>query len=294
MGRLNEEWQQDFIAALQDKGIKVTGSEEGNSDLILLSFDKLLPTKSGALLAPSETLTSALEVQTPKLAVNLVSLATYKYIVPADLLHLQTSYQDKGIYLVHLWEDIWKSKTKQVLGRIESIIGINKKLHGRKAVITTINQKEADDFLIENHLQGSARVKYKFALKIDGQIVAVALFSAKRPMNLIAEDYYSYELVRFATLIGFTVTGGFTKLLKHFIQLVQPNDIMSYADRDWSLGHAYENSGFKMAEETLPLEIWLGKNDSVRYFPHRIPENTDESSYLPIFNTGNLKYILYL
>lgn len=226
-----------------------------------------------------------------------------------ELIALQTTYQLLGINLVHLWEDIWFTRQKQVIGRIKSLLGLNKRLHGRKGSIVAIDQKQADDFLDHNHIQGTARAKYKFALKIEDRIVAVACFSNTRLMKRIAPDYRSVELIRFATLIDFTVMGGFTKLLKHFIKLVRPNDVMSYADRDWSLGNAYEYSGFQLVSVTPPAEIGLDKEKMIRYFSHRIPNfelnkiKPDEESvakvdenqhFLPVFNTGNLKYILYL
>jgi hypothetical protein len=224
--------------------------------------------------------------------INLISLENH--YAADELIALQSAYQLRGLNLVQLWEDIWHTRQKQVLGRIKSILGLNKRMHGRKGVISVIDQKQADDFLNTNHIQGTAKAKYKFALTIDGQIVAVACFSSTRPMTRIAADYQSVELIRFATLIGVTVTGGFTKLLKHFIKLLSPHDVMSYADRDWSLGNAYEQSGFQLVGITPPMQICLHKNDFSRSFPHRVDQATDPNGLLPVFNTGNLKYILYL
>lgn len=270
----------DFVAALEEKGI--TFKEDSRQTLVLLDKGQV--------------------------AVNMVSLQ--RDIDPEKLIALQTDYQKKNIYLVHLWEDIWKTRRHQVLGRIGSILGLNKTLHGRKAKVLVINQAEADHFLRENHLQASAKAKYKFALHIDGEMVAVALFSGGRPMNRIGPDYRSYELIRFASLIGFTVTGGFSKLLKYFINLVHPNDLMSYADKDWSLGNAYDLSGFKLVKESPAVAIWLNRTSFKRTFTHRLPaallagmkelnkeeqeEYLLENDYIPVFNTGNLKYILYL
>lgn len=275
----------DFIAALQERGIAYKEDiafEEGQPSLILLDKGQVV--------------------------INMVSLQTE--VDPENLIRLQADYQKKNIYLVHLWEDIWKTRRMQVLGRIGSILGFNKTLHGRKAKVLVINQAEADDFLKENHLQASAKAKYKFALSIDGELVAVALFSGGRPMNRITPDYRSYELIRFASLIGFTVTGGFSKLLKHFINLVQPDDLMSYADKDWSLGNAYDLSGFKLVKESPAVAIWLNRKDFKRSFSHRLPAALQAAlkelslqeqqqhllahDYTRVFNTGNLKYILYL
>ncbi|ALL05865.1 hypothetical protein AQ505_10370 [Pedobacter sp. PACM 27299] len=280
MGRLRPVWQLDFIKTLTDKGIAFT--EEEDNELVFLDQQQV--------------------------AIHLVSLTDPG--TPADFIALQTQQQQQNRYVVHLWEDIWQSRREQVLARIASILGLNKTLHGRKGKIISINQAQADEFLWQHHIQGSAKTKYKFGLMIGEELVGVALFSAARPMKSIGPDYRSYELVRFASQMGFTVTGGFSKLLKHFINLVQPNDLMSYADRDWSLGHAYDASGFKMVNTTEPLMMWLDLKDYSRKTMLRLPaalldslkplDKTKqrqfliENNYLPVFNTGNLKYILYL
>lgn len=242
-----------------------------------------------------------------KLVLNLIPL--YNSYQATELLDLQAEYQNKNIYLVQLWEDVWFSRKAQVLGRIKSILGLNKRLHARKAKIISVNQQVADAFFNENHIQASARAKYKLALHIDDQIIAVASFSGPRLMKRISSDYRSVELIRFATRIGFSIPGGFSKLISHFIKMVDPNDIMSYADRDWSLGNAYEQSGFTFVDTIAPAAIWLKKEGMRRIFPQRLPvsilqvineppvlQNSHRiaDEFVPVFNTGNLKYILYL
>jgi hypothetical protein len=231
---------------------------------------------------------------------NLVMSLLSPGLVPdaAALVLLQEEYKSKGIYLAHLWEDIWQSRRVQVMGRVGSILGLNRRIHGRKTNVIKIGQEEADGFLEAHHLQGTAKAKYRFGLHDGKDLVAVAGFSNLRYMKKGGPVYRSAELIRFATRSGYTVTGGFTKLLKHFTELYRPHDIMSYADRDWSLGRAYEQAGFVWSEVTPPAEIWLDLVTLKRYFMHRLPfagsDGGVESRYVKIFNTGNLKYILYL
>lgn len=213
----------------------------------------------------------------------------------AVLVSRQEEYKSRGIYLVYLWEDVWRSRREQVEGRMKSILGLNKRIHGRKTKIIKIDQMEADRFLEQHHLQGTAKAKYRFALRDGDELLAVAAFSNLRYMKKGGPEYRSAELIRFATRTGYTVTGGFTKLLKHFIALYQPQDVMSYADRDWSLGRAYEQGGFVLSGLTPPAEIWLDQLTLKRYFAHRLPAGVpDADRYVRIFNTGNLKYMLYL
>lgn len=259
------DWKNNVSSVLQDLGLDIEYIEDEKYNLLLCNH---------------------------KLAVNLLPLNNDHN--PYELIELQSRYQTKGIYLIQLWEDVWQSRTEQVLGRIKSILGLNKRLHARKATVIVIDQKQADFFLAENHLQASAKARYKFALNIEGETAAVACFSNLRRMKNTT-SYRSAELIRFATRTGYTITGGFSKLLKHFIKSVAPDDVMSYADRDWSLGNAYEQAGFKLVETTRPAQIWLDTQSMVRYFPHRLPEGAAaDENFVPVYNTGNLKYILYL
>lgn len=237
------------------------------------------------------------------LLLNLISVTQQNQA--ESVLELQQQY--KGIQLVQLWEDIWLSRPLQVMSRIYSMLGRNQKVHGRKTKIISITQPDADVFLQKNHLQGSAKSRYKYALTLDGLLVAIATFSAKRRMTRKREGYTSVELIRFATAEGVTVQGGLSKLIKHLLTTIEPDDVMTYADLDWSYGKGYLKLGFELAEQTPPDDIWLHRPTLTRYFPHRLAEAEPESGalhgdeltayllskqYVRIFNTGNLKYIL--
>ena len=268
-----------------------------------------------------------------QLVLNLVSLDDTTDA--AGLVQLQQQYQSDDKQLVHLWEDIWLTRQPQVLSRISSLLGKNKKVHGRKTKIRTVTQPEADDFLDRFHLQGSVKGRFRYALETEGEIVAVALFSGKRKMTRKRADYSSMELMRFANAEGVTVQGGLSKLIKHVITTHSPDDVMTYADMDWSYGKGYTKLGFELAEQSPPAVIWLQRETLTRYFPHRLPEEvrsvlltadftgnitdvidniidvtsnkTDVTyhmtdfiakmrslQYTQVYNTGNLKYILYL
>ena len=265
MGGLVETWHHQIIAELV---------HDGTGCLLILNKNfKLLYLNEGAAV------------------LHLIDLGN---VYSADeLVKLQDHYLSKGVQLIHLWEDIWRTRREQVLARVRSILGLNLKIHARKTEVVSITKVEADQFLNENHLQLSVGARFKYGLRMDQKLVAVACFSNFRRMQDQGDDYRSVELIRFANLKGVTVTGGFTKLIAHFIKLHQPNDIMSYADRDWSAGAAYQKSGFKLVAITPPAEILLNKITCERIFPHRLSGANHEDHHR-IFNTGNLKYILYL
>jgi hypothetical protein len=276
-------WQQHLLHQLTERGITALAVTSG--PFVLLEFE-----------------------HSESLVIHLVPV--YNPFTPKDLLDLQAGYRAQDIQLVHLWEDIYLDRGAQVLGRIRAMLGLNRKIHGRKTRVESITQTVADEFFALNHLQGGAKARYKYALMYEGQIVAVASFSAKRAMTRRAPGYTSVELILFATAEGYTVQGGLSKLIQHLVKTVQPNDVMTYADLDWSYGKGYAKLGFQLEAQSAPAEVFLDKQSGGRYFRHRLPAALAEglavvpeaelesylksSAYNRIFNTGNLKYILYL
>ena len=77
------------------------------------------------------------------------------------------------------------------------------------------------------------------------------------------------------------------KLLKTFSEDHQPDDIMSYADRDWSDGRSYEKLGFVKIENSLSQVFYLNPETNER-FSNKVFIDYD---YLEIFNAGSIKFI---
>lgn len=229
-----------------------------------------------------------------RVILNLVPMQ--QDFVPEQLIALQNDYKLQEIHLVHLWEDLWYTKKAQVLSRIKSLLGLNKKVYGRNTSVAKISKADADLFLNQYHLQGSVSARYRYCLVHQHEVVAVATFSNKRKMKDEGTDYFSAELIRFASKDGFTVTGGLSKLVKHYVNQLAPNDLMSYADRDWSLGKGYLSSGFKLKAVTPPAIIYVDLDTLQRYFEHRLPIQQDDMphKFMRVFNTGNLKYVRIL
>ncbi|SER21343.1 hypothetical protein [Pedobacter rhizosphaerae] len=221
---------------------------------------------------------------TEHLAISLIDIQT-PYL-PDQLVHEQALFLQNKIKLVYLWEDVWLTKPQQVMARVQSLLGINKRIHGRKTQVKRISKPVADQFLNHNHLQGAVSARYKYGLILQEELVAVATFSALRKMNF-AENYKSAELIRFAVKAGYSVTGGLSKLIAGFKEDLEPQDIMTYADRDWSAGDAYHRLGFQQTGILEPQYFVLTENLQ-RYIIKDSLDNGAEK----VFNTGSLKFIL--
>ena len=264
MGSLTKQWHIEFLSQLDAVEIKYD-----------LNFD---------------TCYTLVLLKGCEVSINLMDLASM--FDKRDLAALQDAEELKQIQLIQLWEDVWITRRDQVLSKILSIYGSNDRIYARNTKVINLTQQEADVFLNQNHLQFSVGAKHKYGLLENGILVAVACFSRLRKMNNGIANYNSAELIRFANIQGTTVIGGFTKLLSHYIKSHQPNDIMSYADRDWSRGSAYERAGFILVAKTPPATVLVNKENMRRIFPHRLGSDICENDYHKVFNLGNLKYIL--
>jgi hypothetical protein len=264
-------------------GLNVDWTKEVEQQLILENF---------AVESISLSDFKLLWLHDANIMINLMPLRTS--LLPEVLINLQDNYSIEDKALIHLWEDVWLTRRRQVLSRLKSLTGVNKRIHGRSTSVQKITRELAKNFLECYHLQGSAGGRYHFGLYRDEELVVVASFSNKRTMKDRSEVHTSAELIRFATKNGYTVIGGLSKLIKHYVQLAKPNDLMSYADRDWSQGKAYLAAGFQLRAVTKPVKFYLDPQGLQRYSVKQLADRTGDNSYLEIFNTGNLKYVLDL
>jgi hypothetical protein len=248
------------------------------------------------------------------LFLHLISLQKLQKVnLPNDYFQQLSEQQNaQGMRVIHLWEDVWMNKKELVKSRILAMIGRFKRINGRHCFVERIDKPQADKFLNDNHLQGSVIAKFKYGLFLKPQylerfglvvcedtdngkqqfnnstiqqslLVAVATFAGGR---LMRDGTRSYELIRFASLRSYAVMGGLDKLLRAFEKEHNPDDIMTYADCDWSDGRSYEILGFEKIETTEPQRLLLDIQNFKRYSIKEKRENL-----MQIFNTGSIKFI---
>lgn len=193
---------------------------------------------------------------------------------------------------IFLWEDVWVQKNGLVRMRLKGEVCGRKAIFARNCTLRTIKKEEADAFFKETHLLGAARVKFCYGLFFHGQLVAAAAFSGMRNIQRGMLLFRSAEWVRYASLPHLTVTGGMSKLLSAFVKEHQPDDVMSYANKDWSEGVAYAKLGFEAVGETPIQHYWFDPQTMQRYPLKRylIPQ----PHWKRVCGLGSLKFIYYL
>nr|DAX54017.1 MAG TPA: endonuclease-like protein [Caudoviricetes sp.] len=191
--------------------------------------------------------------------------------------------EEKGIKLIHIFEDeienefnIVKSRLSSILGKTENII------YARKCDIREVSSKEKREFINKCHIQG---------------------------------DSDRYELIRFCNKLKTTVVGGFSRLLKYFINEYKPKSLKTYCDIRWS-GLNYEETvyyknSFKFDGYSKPNYWYMQKNNLLKRYhrynftKHSILSKHNELNknktewqlmcelgYNRIYDCGNMKFSL--
>ncbi len=194
-----------------------------------------------------------------------------------------------GIRQVHLDEDLWYSAKDKILSRLDHLLGRSGRVYARLTEVRRVSREEALNFQCLHHLNVALPGKYRYALFHRNELIALAVFSGHRLMTRELNPYRSTELLRFCYKSGCTVVGGLTKLLKTFIREQGSDDIMTYADRDWTDGRNYATAGFRVSQETKPALALVDAYTGERlYAPDPILLKQPDRTYV-IHKLGSLK-----
>lgn len=172
--------------------------------------------------------------------------------------------KNKGIRLIHVFEDEWLNKQDIVKNRLRHIFGVNNndKIYARNCIIKEIATKLKSEFLENYHIQGNDKSLIRLGAFYNNELVAVMTFGKVR-IIMGNKNKDAWELLRFCVGSKFVV-GIAGKLFAYFTKKYKPNKILSYADRRYSDDSAfYEKIGFKFVDYTAP-NYWYIKNNEIK------------------------------
>lgn len=170
---------------------------------------------------------------------------------------------DKNIKLIQIFSDELNLAPKATFGRLKSILGLNRKLNGRACKISTISSKLACKFLNKYHTQGADKSSIRYGLFHKNRLVSVITFCKLRRVLGQTSTEGSWELSRFVCINGFSIRGGFQKLLSKFIKDNYPKVLISYCDKRWTPNpeqSVYSTAGFKYMHTSEPNYWYVGKS----------------------------------
>lgn len=202
--------------------------------------------------------------------------------------------RQEGRNVIYLFEDFWRRNRKNAEERILTHLGRFRSIFARNCEALRVTAADSREFLAANHSYGSASARHHYALFHKGSMVAAASFSSPRriPREIEGKTVLcsSYEWVRYASLPSTRIQGGMGKLLTAFINDIRPDDIMTYADLEWSCGNAYSALGFRHIGNTDPIEFIIDRNWN-RIPAKKFGDRTPPEGSCRIMNLGSAKYL---
>lgn len=165
---------------------------------------------------------------------------------PKYQLNKKMFFLENGINTIHFFEDEVIYKYDIVLDKISSMLGINRdKIYARKTVVEKLSYAEKEDFFNRNHIQGNDTSPIAYGLYYGDELVAAMSF--KKSVSRAKNNFTgTYELSRYATKLGSSIVGGFSKLLKHIQKHEGFSEIISFGDIRMvdPRSNVYLNNGF--------------------------------------------------
>ena len=186
---------------------------------------------------------------------------------------------EKGIDLIHVFEDDWLERKEIVKSMIASRLGVYKeKIFARKCQIKEIEKDQAKIFFNENHLQGFAYGDLYLGLMFNDELIQCICINKKGWHD------GNVELTRMVTKLNTQVVGGFSKLMKHISDYIEYKSITSYVYKAWFNGKGYIESGFKIVKENNPSYSYVVNGRRV----HKSHFRKDKIKKM--FERGELKF----
>ena len=216
--------------------------------------------------------------------------------------------KEKDIFLIHLFDDEWTFKQEIIKSIIKCKLGLLIKVFARKTQIKIVSGSDAKNFYETNHIQGWATSSFHYGLYLNEELISLMSIGKIRnklksnPLNML-------ELVRFCNKLGYSIVGGFSKLLK-FAKLQLQCPILTFADLRFFDGSTYKMFG-SYSHTTEIGYYWVNPSNTKKYSrymtqKHKLPKflgdkfdvslseenNMINAGYSKIYDCGNIAYIL--
>lgn len=204
--------------------------------------------------------------------------------------------REKGIRLIHIYEDEWNDEHKReiikdIIKHALNISASENKIYARKCTIKEIENKEYNDFCNKYHIQGTKGAKVKLGLFYNNELVQIASFDKSR-----YDKQYEWEWIRGCPASNNNVVGGTSKLFKYFVRKYNPKSVLCYADFNKFDGKGYKECGFKFDKITVPDKFYFDIENNIRINrnPFKYKEytkNVKDGKFLLLYGAGNLKFV---
>lgn len=166
---------------------------------------------------------------------------------------------NKGITLIHIFEDEWNNKKDIVKSILRNAFDYcEKTINADDCEIKPIEASTVRDFLKENSLFKYNNSNYRYGLYRDnGDLLSVITFGKYN------KETKSYEILNYSNKLNINVENGLDVFVSHFIKEHNPSTISVSIDRRYPFTEHYENVGFVHKVYTKPTFQYVdGKHRS--------------------------------
>ena len=171
----------------------------------------------------------------------------------------------KGIKLLTIFEDEWQFKEEICKSRIKNYLGLSEKVFARNLTLEVISKEKSQTFFNNNHLQEYKSSKITFGLVKENKIYCALSLSDTTRKHTVKQK--TIEIKRFASLLGFQVVGGFSRLLKYAEAWAKNSGylgIRTHCDLRWGTGNVYAKTGFNLIFESKSTPHYIVRLNRIR------------------------------
>jgi very-short-patch-repair endonuclease len=189
-------------------------------------------------------------------------------------------YVQNGYTPLFFREDEIRDRLDIVKSMILHRLGRSEKIGARKLSILKISPKLASEFCDENHLMGRGRGG-AWSLHDGKDLLCMMRGFTNRNGEL--------KIDRFCCKRGYSVVGGFSRLLKKFVDELQPSTVINMIDLRYGHGEHLSGMGFELANNDLSFKWTNGQNTFHRM---NFKGNSGyDQGLAKIWDCGQAKYI---
>lgn len=192
--------------------------------------------------------------------------------------------EEKGIRLLHIFEDDWIRKKEICKSIIASALGVYKeKIYAKDCTVKAIDIPSEKEFLNKNYIRGYKKSTYRFGLYYRNKLVQV-----------ISIGYFpkndKFEILCITPKLNTQIIGSLDKLLKTISNQTDITSLYALIDRTLFNSKEYENYGFEKIQENEPNYFYFRglrkeypKGDLIK------EQNLENEGFYRVYDCGSLE-----
>lgn len=191
--------------------------------------------------------------------------------------------KEKGLRLIHVFEDEWEHKSDIVKSKIAGLLNKSVSIDINDCILQEITTEQCRQFVRFNNLANYIESNINIGLFYLGNLVTV--------MSFVNLNNNIYELVNFTCLKNHKIIDADIKLFQHFIEAYSPDGIIGYSDNRWDDDLLYKNLGFIYNNDTPLIEWGIDLSKMVRFNKNELLIENTNCDYFTIWDCGCTRWI---